>query len=320
MGEVSLQPVTLDFGTILVGSTAKKTITLLNANDCAIPYYLILTQQINRGSLTLLTSKELSFVKDHYGILPSRSNKMLTLLYSPLERVAHNIVIFCIVLQEFPEEGLHTIDPTSFLSLYSLDQLRYFANCEITGVGAYPLLNIMDIQSIGTPKCSSWNQFSITSINQELITIPNSSEKECAESSSFRDTVKTLKRYLFDFGVKVQGSGATEVHLLFQNLGEIVAELQFQFSTDAKVCAIKVCLPYTFKVNVEKWAESAIPKSDEEKKELAIFYNSLFNISTKVCLLLHKPNFYLPCVRTTRELNYNQINLLPFLSLTNTLI
>lgn len=200
-GGVSLEPNTLDFGTVIVGGKNKLVFSLLNANDCEIPYYMIIATKDENQQYRLDTLSKLTYPKDSNGVLSARSHKVFTLYYCPTQRMMDKFTIFCAL----PLAGQSTIKCTNaedFLNVYTSEELENMPKCEIVGKGSFPSLGVTDVKSETEPKANLWQQCSVNAMNNVLAAELDDMIVTKNESISFGDIIKGLKRVLFDFGCK----------------------------------------------------------------------------------------------------------------------
>lgn len=287
LGEVAkstceVEPKQFNFGNIRVGESSTSQITLLNSGDVDLPYELKFFNHDENDDLVPEESNDIKCTDEKLkkGIISARSYIIVPVIYKPIERRYSRVSSFCCL----PLESDDDHQENKFANtIYTLDQLLRFPSCDFEGVGCIPQLGITDIYSSSIPKNDLWEQFSISSINNELAALPKSLAPS-AKEIAYHNFIKYLPHFFLNFGSKTIGRDETSVYIQFENIGKIEAEFSLMFSNDSII-------------EIDRWAQNGDQRTEEQERELFIILNEIFTVSPKHGILK-------PGERTTIKLSY----------------
>lgn len=254
----------IDYGTMVIGSSAVRPITLVNDSDCAVYYRLVVSVVIDgpydAKDLTEDPSTlELSQIE---GWLQARCKQLIRATVRPMRRVyyQHKLAYFLMTNPEADGDCKPLFEEPRHL-------------CHLLSTGVYPNLTATDIQGWGSArrlkKKLLWDYFSVDTLNLCLQADPTPAELiyTVATRQSFCRTPRVLTRAVidFNFGAAPFGSDDSSVHLLLENAGHVPAEFQF-------------LMPEELQMDLEFWAETG-EYTEEELHHLKIQGQRLFNVS-----------------------------------------
>lgn len=262
-GSVSAVEAYIDYGTMVVGSSAVRPITLVNNSDCAVYYKLVVSVVIDgpydpKDLAEDPSTLELSQIE---GWLQARCKQLLRATVRPMRRVQYQHRLAYFLMTNPDADG----DCSPLFS-----EPRHL--CHLLSTGVYPSLTATDVQGWGSArrlkKKLLWDYFSVDSLNLSLQADPTPAELiyTVATRQSFCRTPRVLTRAVidFNFGAAPFGSDDSSVHLLLENPGHVTAEFQF-------------LMPEELQMDLEFWAETG-EYSEEEMHHLKVQGQRLFNV------------------------------------------
>eukprot|EP01012_Entosiphon_sulcatum_P037018 TRINITY_DN4733_c0_g1_i2.p1 TRINITY_DN4733_c0_g1~~TRINITY_DN4733_c0_g1_i2.p1 ORF type:complete len:1708 (-),score=201.52 TRINITY_DN4733_c0_g1_i2:8-5131(-) len=224
-GGISLEPLNLDFGSVLVGGSAQKQLTLYNTTPCDVRYRIRCVpneEEPNGADGGSTDSTQNALESSHTeGALAARTHLVVNLLFKPKVRREYRISVLC-HNPTFEEQLRSNGNSTPRIPVPS---------CEVTGVGVYPSLCIADIKSLRTSKAHLSEQFSVDPINRALNGEITQSDKDRLEYSVRRLTER-LPAFVFDFSAGSEASYPAVVHLCLANMGKLPTQFSFRFPND----------------------------------------------------------------------------------------
>ncbi len=198
VGALTLEPSTIDFGTVAVGFPAVRDITLLNHSGGNLCYAITCTAvPVGEAALTLtaaesapasqdsLTQPDASqrsspgaespeddsalhlVIEEPQGYLPARATKTLRLTLNPTSRKQYNLQLVC---RTATAAAPGVQNQSTALSTVALPA-KLSAPPVCASIGAfstYPTVIVTDIACQGLDKPFVWNQMSCSQINTEL--------------------------------------------------------------------------------------------------------------------------------------------------------
>ena len=197
VGAVTLEPSSLDFGTVAVGFPAVRDITLLNQSGGNLCYSITCTAVPAREAVPSLSAAESSsdakdnlaqlteqtdsaqsaeaeddgsalhlVIEEPQGFLPARATKTLRLTLNPSRRKQYRLQLVC---QTATAQSSSTALSTALSTAPLPANLSSPPVCAgIEAFSTYPTVMITDIACQGLDKPFVWNQMSCSQINTQL--------------------------------------------------------------------------------------------------------------------------------------------------------
>ncbi|PAA81244.1 hypothetical protein BOX15_Mlig015079g2 [Macrostomum lignano] len=263
-GGISAVEAYIDYGTMVVGSSAVRPITLVNNSDCAVFYKLVVSVVIDgpydaKDLAEDPSTLELSQIE---GWLQARCKQLIRATVRPMRRVQYQHRLAYFLMTNPDADG-------DCRPLFS--EPRHL--CHLLSTGVYPSLTATDVQGWGSArrlkKKLLWDYFSVDSLNLSLQADPTPAELiyTVATRQSFCRTPRVLTRAVldFNFGAAPFGSDESSVHLLLENPGHVTAEFQF-------------LMPEELQMDLEFWAETG-EYTEEELHHLKVQGQRLFSVT-----------------------------------------
>lgn len=264
IGEIVSAQESLNFGDIVVGSSASKELTIHNNSDCSLHYNLLIDQEISGPYDDEQTARDVLAleVSAKNGIIPARTSQKITVTAYPSRRVSYKFNLSYELLSMFGElKPLITCPKRHLVELH----------CQ----GVYPTLSVTDVRCLGSGKGYSkvqiWSLFSLDSLNECLESDPSPSELFYAavtrHSTTHRVPVNTRAIIDFNFGAAPLGGEPCELHLNLKNTGSVPAEWAFLYPSDLQL-------------ELEYWAETG-EYDEDELHQMQVMDNKLFSIEPR---------------------------------------
>ncbi|KAL9957579.1 hypothetical protein ACROYT_G034498 [Oculina patagonica] len=264
VGEIVCTEEAVNFGDIIVGSSASRELTIHNNSDCSLHYNLIIDQEISGPYDDEQSARDVMALEigDQNGIIPARTSQKITATAYPSRRVCYKFKLSYELFSMFADSQPFITCPKR-----QLVELR----CQ----GVYPTLSVTDARCLGSGKGYSkvqiWNLFSLDSLNECLESDPSPSELLYAavtrHSTRRRVPVNTRAIMDFNFGAAPLGGDPCVVHLNLQNTGSVPSEWAFLYPSDLQL-------------ELEYWAETG-EYDEDELHEMQVMDNKLFNIEPR---------------------------------------
>ncbi|KAL3152962.1 hypothetical protein ABBQ38_011992 [Trebouxia sp. C0009 RCD-2024] len=303
VGALTLEPSSIDFGTVAVGYPAVREITLLNQSGGNLCYSITCsvatapaasdtqpatdaladaqrglshpaTQQGSCDSSEDGIASHL-VIEDPCGALPARATKTLRLTLNPKYRKQYKLQLVCHTatadLPGAPGANPATALPTSLASPPVCASVAAFST--------YPTVMITDIACQGLDKPFLWQQMSCSQINTELAAELTQPELELDSKKlnggyTTRSALDTLPPFHLDMGVGGTDSPPRCVIVHLTNPGSLPVEWDLQRVGDMGVG-----------VEVENWVEPSRPRNEREKLHDFIVQEGLLQLQPPVgCL------------------------------------
>ncbi|DBA87452.1 TPA: hypothetical protein ACH3X1_004491 [Trebouxia sp. C0004] len=319
VGAVTLEPSSLDFGTVAVGFPAVRDITLLNQSGGNLCYSITCTAVPVREAVPPLSAAEASpdaedslaqlteqtdsaqsaeaeddglalqlVVEEPQGFLPARATKALRITLNPSRRKQYRLQLVC---QTATAQGSSTA-----LSIAPLPpNLSSPPVCAgIKAFSTYPTLMITDIACQGLDKPFVWNQMSCSQINTQLAAEMTEAELVLAANKleggyTIQSALDMLPPFHMDMGVGGVDARPTCVIIRLSNPGSLPVEWDLQRVGDMGVG-----------VELENWVEPSRPRNDKEKLHDFIVQEGLLQLQPLVGKLG-------PGESTTWTITYRQV-------------
>ena len=265
LGRIQCEEKYMDYGTIVVGSSETRYITLVNDSNCSLHYRLDVGQTISgpyAEEQTQLDACALELDRTE-GVLPARSKHVIEARARPSRRVYYQWVISYQLLT--PEGRPAPSSPTESQHL-----------CHILATGVYPALTVTDAHcygsAIGISKKQLWALFSLDDLNVCLDADPSEQELFYAtvtkRSYKRRPPVQTRAILDFNFNAAPLNSAPCMVQLVLENTGPVASEWAFLFPSDLQL-------------ELEYWAETG-DFDEEELHEMKVMNNKLFTVEPRI--------------------------------------
>ncbi|RUS91152.1 hypothetical protein EGW08_001065, partial [Elysia chlorotica] len=263
VGDMQTEQSCVEFGDVVVGSSASRRINIYNNSNCNLHFRLIIEgledgmdlEQRNDGRPALeFDSME--------GELPARSRRSLVATVRPIRRIAYSYVISYQLITP------HCKNPPKMAK-----EPQHLMHLVATGV--YPVMTVTDIRSqgsaVGISKKALWGLFSVDNLNAYLDSDPSSEELKyniATRHSTKRElSIHTQAILEFNFSAAPVGSEPCTIHIMFENQGTVATDWAFMSSRDLQM-------------EMGYWAESGDCDQDE-LHDMKVMDNKLFQMSPK---------------------------------------
>ncbi|KAL5005595.1 hypothetical protein ScPMuIL_016753 [Solemya velum] len=263
IGDIKVDKAYIDFGDIVVGSSANQHISIFNNSICSLQYKLLIEQAIDSPYAVDFKDDKIALeLEKTEGIIPARSKHTLMATVRPLRRVNYQ---FTISYQLLTPEG----DDTDG----SIKEPQHL--CHILTTGVFPTMAITDARcygsAIGISKKQLWDLFSLDNLNVCLDSDPSTAELMYSvatrHSHCRRPPVYTRAVLDVNFSAAPVGSEPCIVNLMFENTGTVPTEWATLFPSDLHL-------------ELEYWAETG-EFDEDELHEMKVMDNQLFSIEPK---------------------------------------
>lgn len=267
MGDMQTDHSYVEFGDVVVGSSASRRVNIYNNGNCNLHYRLIIEGlEDGMDSEHRADGRPGLEFNSMEGELPARSKRSLIATVRPVRRIAYSYAIsYQLVTPHCPNPPEAAKEPQHLMHLIAL--------------GVYPVMTVTDIRSqgsaVGISKKALWGLFSIDNLNAYLDSDPSSEELmyniATRHSLRKRPSMHTQAILDFNFSAAPVGSVPCTIHIMFENHGTVATDWAFMSPRD-----IQMEMGY--------WAESG-DCNTEELHDMKVMDNKLFQISpTKGCL------------------------------------
>ncbi|KAH3749495.1 hypothetical protein DPMN_183993, partial [Dreissena polymorpha] len=263
IGDIKAEEGYLDFGDVIVGSSASKHITLFNNSSCSLHYRLSIDQTLDGPYPEEMTrTDKIGLELDRMeGIIPARSRQIIAAMVRPIRRVTYQFAISYQLITPEDVSSASTQEPQHL--------------CHILVTGVFPTMSITDARcfgsAVGISKKQLWSLFSLDNLNVCLDSDPSARELmysvQTRHSHQRRPPVYTRAIMDFNFSAAPLGSEACFVNLMFENTGTVATEWAFLFPSDLHT-------------ELEYWAETG-EFDEDELHEMKVMDNNLFTIEPR---------------------------------------
>ncbi|KAM7444065.1 hypothetical protein ABFA07_007249 [Porites harrisoni] len=264
VGEIVCLEDSVNFGDIVVGSSASRELTIHNNSDCSLHYNLFIDQEVTGPYDDDQTARDVLAleISSQSGVIPARTSQKITATAYPSRRIAYKFKLSYELLSIFDDGKPFITCPKRQLT-------------ELHCQGVYPTLSVTDARCLGSGKGYSkvhiWSLFSLESLNECLESDPSPSELLYAavtrHSTRRRVPVNTRAIMDFNFGAAPLDVDPCVVHLNLKNTGSVPAEWAFLFPSDLQL-------------ELEYWAETG-EYDEDELHEMQVMDNKLFSIEPR---------------------------------------
>ncbi|KAL0033550.1 hypothetical protein WJX79_003070 [Trebouxia sp. C0005] len=301
VGAVTLEPSSLDFGTVAVGFPAVRDITLLNQSGGNLCYSITCTAVPAREAVPSLSAAE-SFpdakdslaqlteqtnsaqsteaeddgsalhlvIEEPHGFLPARATKTLRLTLNPSRRKQYRLQLVC-------QTATAQSSSTALGAAPLPPNLSSPPVCAgIEAFSTYPTVMITDIACEGVDKPFVWSQMSCSQINTELAAEMTEAElvlaaKKLEGGYTTQSALDMLTPFPMDMGVGGLDARLIYVIIRLTNPGSLPVEWDLQRVGDMGVG-----------VELENWVEPSRPRNDKEKLHDFIVQEGLLQLQPPV--------------------------------------
>ncbi|OWF45565.1 hypothetical protein KP79_PYT24425 [Mizuhopecten yessoensis] len=264
VGDVKAEQSYLDFGDVVVGSSASKTIVITNDSSCSLHYKLFIDQTLDGPYPEEVTrdDKIALVLQKMQGILPARSKQTIMANVCPVRRSTYQFAI-----------SYQLITPEGTITHNAAKEPQHL--CHVLTTGVFPFMSVTDARcygsAIGISKKQLWGLFSLDNLNVSLDSDPSTEELRYSvatrHSHSRRPPVYTRAILDFNFSSAPLDSDPCIVNLMFENSGTVATEWAFLFPADLQL-------------ELEYWAETG-EFDEDELHEMKVMDNKLFTIEPK---------------------------------------
>ncbi|XP_064598008.1 LOW QUALITY PROTEIN: cilia- and flagella-associated protein 65-like [Liolophura sinensis] len=267
VGEIKCDESYVNFGDVVVGSSAVKQLVIYNNSNCGLHYFLHVDQTVDEEASSACTefgkSQEPALSLDlTEGTIPARARQLITATVRPTKRTTYQFAI-----------SYKLITPNGKFEQSTPQEPQYL--CHLVCTGVFPVMTVTDARcqgsAAGISKKHIWNLFSLDDLNVCLDADPTSSELKytTATRSSLRRKVSVYTRAILDlnFSAAPCGSAPCIITLLLENTGTVTAQWSFLFPSDLQM-------------DVEHWSETGELDADE-LHQMKVMHNKLFSVEPK---------------------------------------
>eukprot|EP01065_Artemidia_motanka_P030266 TRINITY_DN36284_c0_g1_i1.p1 TRINITY_DN36284_c0_g1~~TRINITY_DN36284_c0_g1_i1.p1 ORF type:complete len:1770 (+),score=222.22 TRINITY_DN36284_c0_g1_i1:44-5353(+) len=257
-GTLSLEPPSLDFGTVLVSDHQTQEITLFNSSSCDTSFMMGWLSDTEEE----MPPDILSF-STPMGVVPARSHLLMRVHFKPHHRQDFKLRIHCRVLSDSLPEGAWAAaskrQPTPA-------ELSLLPTCLVKASGGQPVLEIVDVRCITISKAHLWQQMNVDPINEALRMDTDANDHDRGQFE-FKTLCSMHPHFQVDFGAAVQNTPPTCVLVTVCNISRIPADFEFLLPSDSAVPA-------------ERWFHEESPTEDDVHQE-HIIDNQFFAVEPR---------------------------------------
>ena len=264
-GAIQADPVHLQYGTVLVGATHRRTLTLINSSAVDLYYSLSFTLESRTGDAAGgPTVAELLTCDAAEGLVPARNTVDVHLLLSPPRREEVTFAVSC-TLRPGASHGLgggpvsgDRAPGTPGALLGPPRQL-----CRVSASADYPLLQVVDARLAGVPQELLWQQLRVPELNGELADVLSDAEQRLLSSEGLASAgdvasmASSLPAVDMMLPPGLPGEAPSQLHLLLRNTGELSTSFQVRYPTEMEL-------------QIEHWADKGEPSPVELKHHLIV--------------------------------------------------
>jgi hypothetical protein len=264
VGEVSFEPVRVDFDTVIIGGFAKRKLRLRNASEC--PMHWSLEMEAFGATAEALANEpyEQARAKEdavefeaRSGVLTAGSFRDLTVFLRPTLRGRHDYNVKCLYSMRAEDNSVDGIQVPV---------------CQFRGEGAYPHLNVTDLWCHSNEgvaaKRVQWDEFNIDMLNENLGMMLTDAEIANNDPEGplkdLQTYIKSLVAVPLVFTSREQGHEESTVTLQFENIGNLPLSWFIKYPDDLGI-------------EPEHWAEKESP-SEEMVKQGFVIDEEIFSV------------------------------------------
>lgn len=233
IGVVSVEPLELDYESILVGESKSKHITIFNSSLCDLQYEVRWATRnasahpnrsmILSGSQAPLLASAPEFINGR-GVIRARSHVGVHVSLQP-NRGSFEYIIYVMI--------------GGNADLYSapapaLEDILRLPHCLATAVGAFPFLQVTDVRSVLQPKSHLWRQLSVGAVNAQLCADLAPADLN-REGFCFEQASEGLTAIPCDLGVDTFRTSPLVIMCRLDNLGSCRAKFRVWFPDESDI-------------------------------------------------------------------------------------
>lgn len=306
-GAIMFEPEVLNFDTVMIKSSIKRTFDIVNAADCDLAYELVQTGELTTNTTRIdshssTDSKPIMLKLDKVqgdltlsqssGIIPLRSRKQIVAKFFPKTTGLYNFDISCIISGKLPLDNP--------LSAYeTAREWTTRSRCKISANASFPTIVIHDIRSMELPRSLLWMQFNCNAFNSHM---SSQDLSETDPNNTGSNAEKPFVQYPsidFFFTPAPRGSASQEIIIQLYNPGFLVAHYE-------------LLLPNEGNVEMEHWADAASPRG-EKSETISSIDKQIFDFSPKKAKLLPQETKSLRLTCNFKHASQKEIHSLPLL-------
>eukprot|EP01018_Ginkgo_biloba_P029313 Gb_05147 [translate_table: standard] len=238
-GTITIEPEELNLGTVSVGSSYERKVTLCNSSDAYLEYVLAYhpTNFIQADAFCLNLDCP-------NGIIPARSSKEVMISFEPKYASAFHFEIAC-KINLLPEQ-----ERSRQIGVYKGD--KFSASCVFTSNALFPSLLISGVRCEGFSAHRIWNQLQLGLLNHVLSKAQYNIHKDNTPKNLFGlgTPLEFQSPIVWNFGKRNIGTRCTSVDVVLRSLADSTVKWRIRFWNDKEV-------------DMENWVEDSEPVDDE---------------------------------------------------------
>lgn len=262
IGDIKADQSYIEYGDVVVGSSACKTLVITNESTCSLHYKIFIEQTMTGPYPEEITKDDTIalHLERMEGILPARSKHTIMATVKPVRRVQYQFAV-----------SYKLITPEGSVAHPTATEPQHL--CHVLTTGVFPVMAVTDARcygsAVGISKKQLWSLFSLDNMNVCLDSDPSSEELRYSvatrHSHHRRPPVYTRAILDFNFSAAPVGSEPCIVNLMFENTGTVATEWAFLFPSDLQI-------------ELEYWAETG-EFDEDELHEMKVMDNKLFSVT-----------------------------------------
>lgn len=222
-GCVEVEPRLLDTADVTGLEMQHNAITVYNSGLCDVQYDVRCFARKETAKDWSRAESAAPQLQNSRGVLPARTHTVVLLSVQPTAGLSE--YIFYVMIS-----GIGT-DLAAVQGATSADEAEKHPHCLWRLKGTRPAVQVVDVQTAGTPRALLWQQLSINDINEQLggAAQPISTS---ATGFSFQHYVNGLTPVAVDLGMGHVGDPPIHISLLLENAGDCPASYQVMLPVD----------------------------------------------------------------------------------------
>ena len=277
-GVIQADPPVVDFKTVLVGNSHRRTLTLINSSPVDLWYSLSFTREGDPAlHVSGLRADELIHCEQNEGLVPARNTMDVKLVLKPPRRETFEFSVRC-TLRPGKSAGLGNSTRTAGGVPLSPEPPEHHPSlplglgellgpprelCRVTAMADFPQLQVCDVRLAGVSQEILWQQLRVPELNAELRSILSEAELKVmsSEGASSMGDIASLQATLpvvdMMMPPALPGDPTMTLHLLVRNVGELGASFRLRYPTEMEL-------------QIEHWADKGEPTARELKQHLIV--------------------------------------------------
>uniref|UniRef100_K3WH51 Uncharacterized protein n=1 Tax=Globisporangium ultimum (strain ATCC 200006 / CBS 805.95 / DAOM BR144) TaxID=431595 RepID=K3WH51_GLOUD len=293
LGAILFEPPSLQFETILVNTSSRQSFFIVNIADCDLQFTLYQHVQAEattrnnddydddgsaKDKKSKPTAGKLAF-SEHQGCISAHSRKKITATFLPTVAGKFMFEVSCMIASgDLPESLVSPYDRWNSLTVGDDTTPK----CVILAESSFPTIIIEDIRVPRLSTQLAWRQFQCREINEFLTAPLTKKDEQKRDDGNGSHTARlgqdseavdpALTHFAIPFSPASIGSQTEQVFLKLKNPGSLVVAFRLRYPKEGNV-------------EIEHWAETGAPSS-EEVRQNAIIDSKVFGISPRKATLL----------------------------------